>query len=97
MVVELRPPIPMDKGRVVARLAEDLDAAWFFGDDIGDVPAFIELHRRAAVSDGRFSALAVGVGNDTPVAEVAAHADVLLAVPALVVELLRHLRAGFGS
>lgn len=97
MVVELRPPIPMDKGVAVARLAQDLEAAWFFGDDVGDVPAFAELHRRAAGAAGRFSALAVGVGNDTVVAEVAAQADVLLPTPALVVELLRHLRARFGS
>ena len=97
MVLELRAPIPMDKGHAVARLAKDLDAAWFFGDDIGDVLAFAELHRRVAVSGGRFSALAVGVGNDAVVAEVAAHADVLLPGPASVVELLRYLRASWGG
>jgi len=93
MVVELRPPLPMDKGSVVARLAAGLDAAWFFGDDLGDLPAFDELHRRAR--SGGFAALAVGVGNDAVVEEVRARADVLLTTPAVLVDLLRFLRAQY--
>lgn len=90
MVVELKPPVSMDKGCVVARLAAELRAAWFFGDDLGDLPAFAALHRRVA-ADSTFSGFAVGVGNDTDVAEVKAAADVFLASPDVLVELLRYV------
>lgn len=96
MVVELRPPIAMDKGSVVAKLSADLDAAWFFGDDLGDLPAFEALHRRAA-QEGGFSGLAVGVDNDTTVDEVRRQADIFLGSPELVVDLLRYVRRAFGS
>lgn len=43
MSEELVPPIPMDKGRVVRELAAGLDAVAFFGDDVGDLPAFAAL------------------------------------------------------
>ena len=43
MSEELVPPIPMDKGRVVRELAEGLSAVCFFGDDVGDLPAFAAL------------------------------------------------------
>jgi trehalose 6-phosphate phosphatase len=90
MVVELKPPIRMDKGSVVATLSADLRTAWFFGDDLGDLPAFAALHRRAE-TDGAFSGLAVGVGNDTDVAEVRQAADVFLDSPDVLVELLRYV------
>ena len=37
MAVELRPPIPVDKGRAVAAAVEGMDAAFFAGDDHGDL------------------------------------------------------------
>ena len=37
---ELRPPVPTDKGTVVAGLAAGLRAVCFVGDDTGDLPAF---------------------------------------------------------
>ena len=37
---ELRPPLPIDKGTVVADLAAGLAAVCFFGDDTGDLPTF---------------------------------------------------------
>ncbi len=40
MSVELRPPVKTDKGTVVDELASGLGAACFFGDDLGDLPAF---------------------------------------------------------
>lgn len=40
---ELVPPIPVDKGRVVRELSTGLDAVCFFGDDLGDLPAYEAL------------------------------------------------------
>jgi trehalose 6-phosphate phosphatase len=46
--VELHPPVPTDKGTVVEAAAGGMVAAAYFGDDIGDVPAFDGLDRLAA-------------------------------------------------
>ena len=43
MSEELVPPIPINKGKVVGDLAEGLEAVCFFGDDVGDLPAFEAL------------------------------------------------------
>ncbi|MCU1458018.1 MAG: otsB, partial [Actinomycetia bacterium] len=43
MAVEIRPPIRMDKGRVVEAVVGDRDAVAFAGDDRGDLPAFDAL------------------------------------------------------
>ena len=40
MSEELLPPILTDKGHVVKELTPGLDAVCFFGDDVGDLPAF---------------------------------------------------------
>lgn len=45
---ELHPPIRRDKGTVVVDLAEDLDPVAYFGDDLGDLPAFDGLDTLAA-------------------------------------------------
>jgi trehalose 6-phosphate phosphatase len=44
MAVELRPPVPVDKGTTVADLARGAAVAAFAGDDAGDLPAFGALH-----------------------------------------------------
>jgi trehalose 6-phosphate phosphatase len=49
--VELRPPVPVDKGTAVERLIEGFRVGSFAGDDLGDVPAFAALAR--ATGDGR--------------------------------------------
>jgi trehalose 6-phosphate phosphatase len=41
--VELRPPLDIDKGSVVRELAASCSAACYFGDDLGDLPAFAAL------------------------------------------------------
>jgi trehalose 6-phosphate phosphatase len=46
--VELRPPLDLDKGVVVRRLTVGCRAVGFFGDDLGDLPAFAELGRLRA-------------------------------------------------
>jgi trehalose-6-phosphatase len=46
--VELHPPVPTDKGTVVEAAAGGMLAAAYFGDDMGDLPAFDGLDRLAA-------------------------------------------------
>ena len=43
MSEELIPPIPTNKGKVVGDLSQGLEAVCFFGDDVGDLPAFDAL------------------------------------------------------
>jgi trehalose 6-phosphate phosphatase len=95
MSVELRPPVDTDKGTVVADLASGLAAACYFGDDLGDVPAFDALDRLRA--DG-VATLAVavrsGIGDETPPAVLEA-ADIVVEGPEGAMEVLRAL-AGEG-
>lgn len=60
MVLELRPPVAADKGTAVARIADAFTDVAYAGDDLGDLPAFAEVHRR----DGL--AIAVDHGTETP-------------------------------
>lgn len=91
MAVELKPPLATDKGSTVEGIIGGKRAAWYFGDDLGDVPAFAALHRKEH-ADQDFSGLAVGVGNDTAVEDVRAGSDIFLTAQTLVVDLLRFLR-----
>src|SRR3954451_1467127 len=78
-VLEVRPPVVIDKGRGIQRLLRgtDLDAALYVGDDRTDVDAFRAL--RDEVAAGRLrSAACVGVRSDETPEEVAAEADVLV-------------------
>jgi trehalose 6-phosphate phosphatase len=47
MAVELRPPVPVDKGTVTAELVAGASVAVFAGDDAGDLVAFDVLTRLA--------------------------------------------------
>lgn len=47
MSVELRPPVPVDKGTVTAELVRGASVAVFAGDDAGDLVAFDVLTRLA--------------------------------------------------
>jgi trehalose 6-phosphate phosphatase len=86
MAVELRPPVPVDKGTTVADLARGMRAAAFAGDDAGDLPAFAALHALAA--DGNLGhAVSIGVTSDESPAEVHA-ADVVVEGPAGLAALL---------
>jgi trehalose 6-phosphate phosphatase len=82
---ELRPPVPTDKGTVVAGLAAGLQAVCFVGDDTGDVPAFRVLARLRAQG---VDTLAVAVGGPETPPEVRAPADLVVDGPAGVLELL---------
>jgi trehalose 6-phosphate phosphatase len=48
MSVELRPPLLVDKGTVVAELVQGRQAGCFLGDDLGDLPAFAAIERWSA-------------------------------------------------
>ncbi len=86
--LELRPPVAVDKGTVVRRLAPGHRLVACFGDDVGDLPAFAaldELSARGTV------AVKVAVVDDEAPPEVAAAADVTVDGPAAAVTLLEAL------
>ena len=67
MLIELRPPVCVDKGWALARLARDyrLSGVIYLGDDITDVDAFALL--RKLRTTGKVSGLAIAVlGAETP-------------------------------
>ncbi len=97
--VELRPAVDIDKGTVVRELTSAATAACFFGDDLGDLPAFAALRRRAA-EDG-ITTVAIAVGDAEASAEVAAVADLVVDGPpgalAVLAWLEEHSRPGGDS
>ena len=91
-VLEVRPPIALDKGRGVHTLLResDLDAALYVGDDRTDLDAFRAL--RECVDGGRLQqALCVGVRSDETPTELESAADVLVEGPLGVRRLLEAL------
>ena len=93
MVVELKPPLDTDKGAVVLRTSQDLAGAWYFGDDLGDLPAFRALDRLSAERPG-FHAVRVAVANaEGRGAALGDQADLRLAAPTDVPALLNALLA----
>ena len=95
MAVELRPPVPVDKGTTVAELADGMEVAAFAGDDAGDVPAFDAL--RALVDAGALlHAVSIGVTSDESPPEVHA-ADVLVDGPAGLAALLDALAEAISA
>jgi trehalose 6-phosphate phosphatase len=88
-VLEVRPPVALDKGRGIRGLLRDvdLDAAIYVGDDRTDLDAFRAL--REEVAGGRLrSALCVGVRSEETPPELEAEADLLVAGPRGVRDLL---------
>jgi len=78
-VLEVRPPVRMDKGAgIVSFLAhEDVDAALYVGDDATDLDAFRAL--RELVDDGRLKrALRVGVRSAEGPSEIVERADLVV-------------------
>jgi trehalose 6-phosphate phosphatase len=78
MSVELRPPLDIDKGSVVTTLAARCSAACYFGDDLGDLPAFAAL---AALRREGLATVSVAVLDDETDPRVAAAADLTLSGP----------------
>lgn len=88
MSAELHPPVATDKGTVVRELLRDVDAACFFGDDVGDLPAFDALDDFAS---GGGTAVRFVVESPELAPEMRTRADALLAGPPAVLEVLRSL------
>jgi trehalose 6-phosphate phosphatase len=92
MSIELRPPLAIDKGSVVADLIDAFAAACFLGDDLGDLPAFAALDR-ASESRGAFTVKVAAVDDESP-PELAAAADVVVGGPDGARSVLRWLADG---
>jgi trehalose 6-phosphate phosphatase len=91
-VLEVRPPVPLDKGLGITALLRggDVDAAVYVGDDTTDLDAFRGL--RALVESGSLeSALCVAVSSDEAPPGLAAEADLTVDGPGGVRELLEAL------
>jgi trehalose 6-phosphate phosphatase len=86
LAVELRPPVPVDKGTTVAELARGSTVAAFAGDDAGDLPAFAAL--AGLVRDGTLRhAVSIGVASSEGPA-VVHDADVVVDGPEGLTRLL---------
>lgn len=88
--VELHPPIDADKGTVVDDLAAGHDPVLFIGDDVGDLPAFDALDRRAAAGG---TVVRGAVRGPEGRAELLSRADVTFDSPGEVVAFLEALLA----
>jgi len=92
MVVELRPPVTIDKGTAVEALlgGEGITHAAFAGDDVGDLAAFDALDR--LVANGALdTAVRVGVRSEESPAELLSRADAIVDGPAGLVAALAAL------
>jgi trehalose 6-phosphate phosphatase len=92
--LELRPPLQIDKGRVVEAVAGDCSAACFVGDDAGDLPAFAALDRLARRG---VDVVRVAVSDEESPAQLVAAADVVVPGPAEALSLLDRLAAAAGA
>jgi trehalose 6-phosphate phosphatase len=93
-VLEVRPPVELNKGRGVERLLRDTDvsAALYAGDDMTDIDAFDGLRRLRG--DGRLdTAVCVGVRSDETPRRLEEEADLLVDGPVGVRALLAALAA----
>jgi trehalose 6-phosphate phosphatase len=91
-VLEVRPPVPFDKGTALERLLDDGDfeRALYAGDDTTDLDCFRKL--RELLSSGRLThALCVGVSSDEGPPEIADEADLMVDGPNGMRELLAAL------
>jgi trehalose 6-phosphate phosphatase len=78
-VLEVRPPVPIDKGQAVFALLNryPVSAALFGGDDVTDLDGFSALD--ALVEDGRLRcALRVGLSSDEGPPEIVERADLVV-------------------
>jgi trehalose 6-phosphate phosphatase len=93
-VLEVRPPIRMDKGAGIIRFLEgaDVDVALYVGDDSTDLDAFRGLSQ--LVEEGRLArAIRVGVRSEEGPSEIAEQADIVVEGTEGVRELLSALIA----
>lgn len=91
-VLEIRPPVVMNKGRGTRRLlaGHDLAAALYVGDDKTDLDAFDGLHELVAAGE-LGAAVCVGVRSEETPPELEQRSDLLVDGPVGVRELLAAL------
>ncbi len=87
--LELRPPLTIDKGSVVRGLLDGATAAAYFGDDIGDLPAFAALAKLAHTAE--LVAVSVAVADDESPTAVLDAADLVLGGPSEALDALAWL------
>jgi trehalose 6-phosphate phosphatase len=79
-VLEVRPPVPVNKGRAVDELlnrSPDVHAAMYAGDDATDLDAWASLDRH--LEEGRLDArVRVGVESDEGPAQIVERADLIV-------------------
>ena len=92
MAVELRPPLPADKGTALVAAAAGLEQVCFIGDDFADLAAFDALDSLA--QEGR-GVLRVAVTSDEGPSSLVERADLVVPGVPGAVELLQELLAGF--
>ena len=93
-VLEIRPPVELNKGRGVRTLLTEtpVDAAMYVGDDTTDLDAFAALRELVAEGELR-TALCVGVRSDETPGALEQQADLLVDGPSGVRTLLSALAA----
>lgn len=96
MVTELKPPVRIDKGTVLAAEVADLRSGWYFGDDLSDAKGFAALRDRHR-QDADFFAVCVAVRNPETGQDLERQADFTLADPAEMPELLATAVAAFAD
>jgi len=91
MTVELLPPVDIDEGTALIRLARGwrLKRALYAGDDATDVKGFRGL--RYLMKEGGFDGVAIAVLSDETPIELEAVADLTVDGPAGLLSLLSHL------
>ncbi len=93
-VLEVRPPVRIDKGVGIESFLGDLDldTALYVGDDVTDLDAFRALGK--LVEEGRLErAVRVGVSSEEGPSEISTEADIVVNGPDGVRELLATLAA----
>jgi trehalose 6-phosphate phosphatase len=88
LAVELRPPVPGDKGTAVEELSSGCTAVCFLGDDAGDLPAFGALERMARSGT---QTVRIAVASPECPQELRASADLVVDGPAGALGVLRRL------
>ncbi|MBV8430454.1 MAG: trehalose-phosphatase [Solirubrobacterales bacterium] len=94
-VLEVRPPVRIDKGAGIRSFLEnvDVDMAMYAGDDVTDLDAFRTLDQ--LVEEGRLTrAVKVGVRSDEGPEEILNQADVVVDGTRGMLELLSFLASG---
>ncbi len=82
--IELRAPVPVDKGTVVTGLCDGMESACYVGDDRGDLPAFEAL---TMLRVSGLATLAVAARSEEAPPELLAGADVVVDGPQGVLAL----------